>query len=115
MLLGVAHERVDASVQSLRGRQGWVRRGQLTGLRGSRSRNGDVEVALGREVVVEQPPRDAGELRDLLDPDLLICTGREQAHADTQQLRASLIHRQPPTRTPLSHRQTWHWLARRAV
>src|SRR5437879_3956959 len=115
MLFGVAHERVDAGMQSLRGWQGWVRRGELTGLGGGRSRNGHVEVTLGREVVIQQPPRDAGELGDLLDPDLLICTGREQAHPDAQQLRPSLIHRQPPTRTRLSHWQTWHWLARRAV
>src|SRR2546423_7956853 len=115
MLFGVAHERVDTGMQSLRGGQGWVGRRERAGLGGSLARNGHVEVTLGGEVVVEQSPRDAGELCDLLDPDLLISPGREQAHPDAQQLRASLIYRQPPTRTPLSHWQTSHWPARRAV
>jgi hypothetical protein len=53
-----------------------------------------VEVALVREVVVNQPARNAGLLGDLLNPDVIERLFREKLRADLDELLAPLFWRQ---------------------
>src|SRR5436853_6975057 len=93
--LRVAQVRVDAGPKLLSQRQRPRGRGQLADLGSRGAVNGDVEVSLGREVVIQKPARDPRSVCDLLHPDLVVGARREELHADPQQLVATVIDRQP--------------------
>ena len=62
----------------------------------------DEEVALRREVVVEQPAGDACGGRDLLDPDLVVRPLGEQLGADLHELLAALVYVETRARAVLA-------------
>jgi hypothetical protein len=74
MLVDPAQVRVDGARERFGGRQVGVRLDQPAQLLGAGGEGGDEEVALAREVVVEQRLRDPGLARDLRLYDLAALT-----------------------------------------
>jgi hypothetical protein len=91
---------VEAGADPLEGRQ--VRRGRGHGLGqelvGGGAQPGDVQIALGREVVVEQPLRDPGRSRQVVDRDLVVGALGEGLATDLEELGAAsvVVEADPP-------------------
>ena len=65
------------------------------GIVGGTAHDRFVEVVLVADVVVEQPARDPGLLGQQVDAQLVERAGREQPHAEVEQLGAALLLAQP--------------------
>ena len=91
MVLHEAEEGVEARVHLLKRRQRGIGGRELAELVGGLAQDGEHEVLLRREVVVEQPLRDPGGAGDLVDRDLVVGALAEQLEPRVQQLLAPLV------------------------
>src|SRR6185503_13897694 len=91
VLLDVGEVGVDALVEALERVERGIGLGALAQLAPGLADDGHVEVALGREVVVEQALRDAGLRRDVVDGDLVVGALAEQLETDLDELAPARV------------------------
>ena len=83
------------AAQRLDRRQDGVGLGAADHLGRGGPRDLEVELLLGREVVEQQPARDAGALRDQLDRQLVQAAGGQHLDAEVDELRPPRLGAEP--------------------